>query len=538
MVAAVVEEQAPDTGPVTDWLRDVLDGLGGEFGACRQREPADAGELIDQIALLEQIQAAAAAVRAAKIVRFAQAQVAAQHGDDWDPAKVGQGIAEQVALACHVSPSEGSRRLGRARALWYDLPATLELMAHGRLSEWAAMQVVTETRHLDPATRRDVARRLVADDHIEALGVRAVSLRARARAYAADPVGYTERGRTERKHRRVGIRPAPDTMSWLSAYLAVEQGVACWAALRRATDAAKGCGDPRTRDQIMADTLVTRLTGQRSADAVSFDLRLTDQGDGAGPGDPEPHGTGPGDPEPHGTWPGDPEPHGAWPHGHRSGPDSSPPGSSGADGEAVGGEGSGVAAGHAAGTTLGAHPAPPTPGQADPQAALTLPQTAKNRLDTEGAHTPAVRLLVPWVTLAGGDRPGVLVGHGPIPAPLIRELLATATGRVQVTAQPPDPGQVSRSRTFRGKLKQQIEQRDQTCRDPYCDAPIRHIDHVRRWADGGTTSYLNGRGVCERGNYLRELPGWTVRLTDPDTHTIRITTPTGHTYTSKPAQPP
>ena len=88
---------------------------------------------------------------------------------------------------------------------------------------------------------------------------------ARHHAYAADPAGYVARGRTARTDRRVTVRPAPDTMSVLSGFLPVEQGVACWAALRAHTDTVKNTGDTRTRDQIMADTLVERLTGQTRA---------------------------------------------------------------------------------------------------------------------------------------------------------------------------------------------------------------------------------------------------------------------------------
>jgi hypothetical protein len=44
--------------------------------------------------------------------------------------------------------------------------------------------------------------------------------------------------------------------------------------------------------------------------------------------------------------------------------------------------------------------------------------------------------------------------------------------------------------------------------------------------------------VCERGNYVREMPGWTIRLVDPDTHTVITTTPAGHRYVSRPPQPP
>ena len=84
--------------------------------------------------------------------------------------------------------------------------------------------------------------------------------------------------------------------------------------------------------------------------------------------------------------------------------------------------------------------------------------------------------------------------------------------------------------------------RDQTCRDPFCDAPIRHLDHIQRFRDGGQTTLANGRGVCEQGNLVREMPGWQVTL-DHDglrghPHTVTITTPTGHTYRSRAPDPP
>jgi len=44
--------------------------------------------------------------------------------------------------------------------------------------------------------------------------------------------------------------------------------------------------------------------------------------------------------------------------------------------------------------------------------------------------------------------------------------------------------------------------------------------------------------IRARGNYVREMPGWSVCLVDPETHTIIITTPTGHTYVSRPPEPP
>ncbi|MEQ3542485.1 HNH endonuclease, partial [Pseudonocardia tropica] len=61
-----------------------------------------------------------------------------------------------------------------------------------------------------------------------------------------------------------------------------------------------------------------------------------------------------------------------------------------------------------------------------------------------------------------------------------------------------------------------------------CDAPVRHLDHIHRDADGGRTELDNGRGVCEFHNHVREQPGWHVARA-PD-GTVVTRTPTGHTY--------
>jgi hypothetical protein len=97
-------------------------------------------------------------------------------------------------------------------------------------------------------------------------------------------------------------------------------------------------------------------------------------------------------------------------------------------------------------------------------------------------------------------------------------------------------------RRFDGWLSQLIRLRDQTCRDPYCDAQIRHIDHVVPFRAGGPTTLADGLGVCARGNYVREMPGWRVDLMRNGVfggpHTIQITTPTGHRYTGEAPQRP
>jgi hypothetical protein len=56
--------------------------------------------------------------------------------------------------------------------------------------------------------------------------------------------------------------------------------------------------------------------------------------------------------------------------------------------------------------------------------------------------------------------------------------------------------------------------------------------------NGGPTTATNGAGLCERGNYTKDMPGWTRHTTtSPDTNqtqVIEITTPTGHRYTTTP----
>jgi hypothetical protein len=67
---------------------------------------------------------------------------------------------------------------------------------------------------------------------------------------------------------------------------------------------------------------------------------------------------------------------------------------------------------------------------------------------------------------------------------------------------------------FDGNLRRMLILRDGTCRTPWCDAPIRHGDHITDAADGGPTSYTNGQGLCERCNQTKNLPGWTARTLD------------------------
>jgi hypothetical protein len=98
----------------------------------------------------------------------------------------------------------------------------------------------------------------------------------------------------------------------------------------------------------------------------------------------------------------------------------------------------------------------------------------------------------------------------------------------------------SRARLFPKGLAQFVALRDQRCRTPYCDAPIRHSDHATPHRRGGPTSALNGQGTCEACNHTKETPGWhvTTATDETGTHTTEFTTPTGaHYHSSAPPAP-
>ena len=93
----------------------------------------------------------------------------------------------------------------------------------------------------------------------------------------------------------------------------------------------------------------------------------------------------------------------------------------------------------------------------------------------------------------------------------------------------------SGARIFPKGLARFIALRDDTCRTPYCDAPIRHTDHADPHIRGGPTNDVNGRGSCEACNYAKEAPGWRVITwtTDDGIHVADFTTPTGAHHQSK-----
>ena len=409
----------------------------------------DDAERIERIGVLERVKAAASAAQARETVAFEVSQREAQRAAGVPGEHVGRGIAEQVALARRESPHAGSRLTGMASALVREMPCTLTALEAGDTSEWRATLMVRETACLSVADRAAVDAEV--GPRLGELGNRAVEQQARAVAQRVDAASVVARAARAAADRRVTIRPAPDTMTYVTALLPVADGVAVYAALDAAARGVAARVDGQARGQVMADTLLERVTGRASSAGHHVEIGLVMRDTSLLAGGDQP----------------------AW----------------------------------VTGSGLTPQPVP---------AALARALVA-------GVPQAAVGRARPGDVLEGG---AAAEGQARAEA-WLRRLYTSPDGRHLVAMD-------SRRRLFDGQLRRMIVLRDQTCRTPYCDAPIRHADHVRPRHAAGETSLANAAGLCARCNHAKEAPDWRVRPdgADGEAHKVKITTPTGHTYIS------
>ncbi len=407
----------PGPGVTTETVR-------GWVAELRRLRAVDDADRVEQLRVLEELKNAAASVQAVGTVELVTSTRVQRQAEGVRPRQLDDGLASQVALARRESPYRAAQHLGLAFAL-LEMPWTAAAFARGEISEWRATMVARESACLTRADRGEVDRRLgTRDGGLAGLGDREIVAEARRIAYALDPESFTRRAAKAEKERRVTLRPAPDTMTYLSGLLPVREGVAVYAALTKEADALRAQGDARSRGQIMADTLVERVTGQAAAPNVPVEVHVV-MSEGALFGD---------------------------------------------------------------------------------------------------AATP------------GRETPAHVDGYGPVPAPVAREWLSDPETKVWIRrlyARRGDRALVSmdsKRRAFAGKLRRFITIRDQRCRTPWCDAPIRHVDHPQRHADGGPTSVENSQGLCEACNHAKDAHGWHARASGDGF--VQTTTPTGHRYRS------
>lgn len=408
---------------VRRWVR-MLSDAGG---------PHDAAERIDLIRGLEGLVCAAAGLQAQVAADFDRGERAEAAAAGVPEDRRGRGIAAQIGLARRESPHRGVVHLGLAKVLVDEMPCTLAALRAGVISEWRAALIVRETACLSRQDRARVDQEIAGDTaRLAAMGDKEIVAAAQAAAYRLDPQVWVNRRAKAESERTVTIRPAPDSMAYLTALLPMAQGVAAYKALRDAVGSARAIGDDRTDGQIMADTLVDRVVAAGVADAA---------------------------------------------------------------------------------------PSRPT-------------------------ESVSVNLVVSDRVLFGDcSDPAFVDGYGPVPADLARDLVHRAgsagLARLRTVYSVPESGAVvtmdRRTRLFPKDLASLIRIRDRICRTPYCDAPIRHIDHIQPAAEGGATSLANGQGLCVACNHAKQARNWHTRgrIGPSGRHASVITTPTGHRYPSE-----
>ena len=202
---------------------------------------------------LERVKAAAAARQARLTAAFDAARRSAEASRGVPAERRGRGIGSEVALARRDSPARGGRHVGFAKALVHEMPYT-----------WPRWRLVPSTSGGPPlwfASRRVSMSTIGAD-----LTPSCAPIWRRWKVWAAgcwqlrpdrSPIAWTravvDRAAKANADRTVTIRPAPDTMTYVTALLPVAQGVSVYAALKREADV---CSDGRSRGQVMADTLI------------------------------------------------------------------------------------------------------------------------------------------------------------------------------------------------------------------------------------------------------------------------------------------
>lgn len=235
----------------------------------------DDGGRIDALRALEQLGCVITAAQAHLALELDSSQREQQAAVGTPSPQRGRGVAAQVAWARRESPYRGQRHLGLARVVADELPHTWGAWRAGLITEWKATLVARETACLAREDRAEVDRQVAGDPaRLEAMGERELVAMVQAEAYRLDPASFVLRRRRAEADRHVTLRPAPDTMTWLTALLPVKDGVAVHTALTRAAESARADGDSRGTGQVMADTLVNTVLGSGTAGRPVVPLAL------------------------------------------------------------------------------------------------------------------------------------------------------------------------------------------------------------------------------------------------------------------------
>ncbi|GAB2476758.1 hypothetical protein GCM10027063_17230 [Promicromonospora xylanilytica] len=239
---------------------------------------------VDLLAELEAVKNAATATQARLAVALEVATKAQEAERGIRAERRGCGVPSQVGAALRSSPHAGASFLGTARAWITGMPHTFDALRTGVLSAWRATLLVRETSHLSAEHRARVDEEICGPAGLAELartGTRRLVARIKELAARLDVHACVKRNARAESERHVSVRPAPDLMVYVTALVPMRQGVQAYAQLKAHADAVKAVGDERGTGQIMADTLIERITGRdpgRADDVpVTINLLVSDQ---------------------------------------------------------------------------------------------------------------------------------------------------------------------------------------------------------------------------------------------------------------------
>ena len=158
------------------------------------------------------------------------------------PSGVAESSDAEVALARHVSPTQGARHLGFAAAMT-EMPHTMRALSRGQISEWSATVLVKETAILSREHRAVVDAELGRGWASSARGSWAAG--PQDRLPARPRIGAASGPWRPRRSTRLPASSAGHD-AWLTDCSPWPSGVRVQVALDRRADAAKAQGDERS----------------------------------------------------------------------------------------------------------------------------------------------------------------------------------------------------------------------------------------------------------------------------------------------------
>lgn len=180
-------------------------------------------------------------------------------------------VIGEVAMARNISPSAAGNQYGFAVGL-RRLPRVAGVFASGLISEPTARAVVREATGLDREQAAKFDRRVAVQ--LPGMTVRKAADLARSVTISIDSQAAFERAEANRRDSFVSLFPDRDGVAVLQVRGSAELIVAAFNGLKKSASALLAGGDPRTKGQIMTDTLLRRVTGLETASGVGVEIGL------------------------------------------------------------------------------------------------------------------------------------------------------------------------------------------------------------------------------------------------------------------------